>query len=215
MRLAPIRSRYAGLIGARLAVAWPGIRQRTNDPYGAAQSAGQAPGSPPEPTPACDRARLGRSSEAPRKRGPQATTVVVGSRYRPGIGPGRKEKGVSMADRMLFVGWGASVPGREERGLEVFNEAIGLYGRLQQDGRIEKFDVVLLDPNPGLSGYIELHGSADQLNAVRQSEEFRRTLADASLIVEDIRLVEGFTNDGVAREMALYQESIARVPQTT
>ena len=120
-----------------------------------------------------------------------------------------------MADRMLFVGWGASVPGREERGLEVFNEAIGLYGRLQQDGRIEKFDVVLLDPNPGLSGYIELHGTAEQLNAVRQNEEFRRTIADASLIVEDMRLVEGFTNDGIAREMALYQESIARVPQTT
>ena len=139
---------------------------------------------------------------------------VVGSEDRPGVGPGREEKGVSMADRMLFVGWGASVPGREERGLEVFNEAIGLYGRLQQDGRIEKFDVVLLDPNPGLSGYIELHGSAEQLNAVRQTDEFRRMLVDASLIVEDVRLVEGFTNDGIAREMALYQESIARVPQT-
>jgi hypothetical protein len=119
-----------------------------------------------------------------------------------------------MADRVLFIGWGAPVRGREERGLEVFNESIGLYGRLQQEGRIEKFDVVLLDPNPGLSGYIELHGSAEQLTAARASEEFRRTLADASLIVEDIRLVEGYTNEGIAREMALYQESIARVPQT-
>jgi hypothetical protein len=120
-----------------------------------------------------------------------------------------------MSDRMLFIGWGAPVNGREERGLEVFNETVGLYGRLQQEGGIERFDVVLLDPNPGLSGYIELHGSADQLTAVRQSDEFRRSLVDASLIVEDLRLVEGFTNEGVAREMALYQESIARVPQTT
>jgi hypothetical protein len=115
---------------------------------------------------------------------------------------------------MLFIGWGAPVHGREERGLEVFNESMGLYGRLQQEGAIEKFDVVLLDPNPGLSGYIELHGSAAQLTAIRQTEEFRRTLVDASLIVDDIRLVEGFTNEGIAREMALYQESIARVPQT-
>jgi hypothetical protein len=37
---------------------------------------------------------------------------------------------------------------------------------------------------------------------------------DASLIVEDIRIIEGFTNEGVAQQMALYQESIARVPQT-
>jgi hypothetical protein len=58
-----------------------------------------------------------------------------------------------------------------------------------------------------------LHGSAEQLAAVRESEDFRGNQADASLIVEDIRIIEGFTNDGVAQQMALYQESIARVPQ--
>jgi len=119
-----------------------------------------------------------------------------------------------MADRILFIGWGASVRGREERGLEVFNESIGLYGRMQQAGRIEKFDVVLLGSNPELGGYIELHGSAEQLTAARESEEFRRTLLDASLIVDDLRIIDGYTNEGIAREMALYQESIARVPQT-
>ena len=56
--------------------------------------------------------------------------------------------------------------------------------------------------------------TAEQLSAARASEDFRRTLVDASLIVEDIRIIEGFTNDGVAQQMALYQESIARVPQT-
>jgi hypothetical protein len=119
-----------------------------------------------------------------------------------------------MADRFLFLGWDTAVRGREERGLEVFNESIGLYGRLQQEGRIEKFDVVLLDPNPGLAGYVELHGTADQLAALRQDEEFRRLLADAALIVDDIRLVEGFTGDGIARELGRYQESVSRVPQT-
>jgi hypothetical protein len=119
-----------------------------------------------------------------------------------------------MSDRILFIGWGTSVRGREERGLEVFNESMGLYGRLQQEGQIEKFNVVLLGANADLAGYIELHGSAAQLTAVRESEEFRRTLLDASLIVDDLRLIDGFTNEGVAREMALYQQSIARVPQT-
>jgi hypothetical protein len=119
-----------------------------------------------------------------------------------------------MADRVLFIGWGMPVRGREERGLDVFNESIGLYGRMQQEGRIEKFNVVLLDPAADLNGYIELHGSAEQLSAARESEEFRRTIADASLIVDGLRLIDGFTNEGVAREMALYQESIARVPQT-
>jgi hypothetical protein len=54
-----------------------------------------------------------------------------------------------MADRILFIGWGAPVRGREERGLEVFDEAVGFYGRCQQDGRIEAFNVILLEPHGG------------------------------------------------------------------
>jgi len=119
-----------------------------------------------------------------------------------------------MADRIVFIGWGVGVRGREERGLEVFNESIGLYGRMQQEGRIEKFNVVLLDANPGLQGYVELHGSAEQLNAVRSSQEFRSLLTDASLIVDDVRVVDGFVNDGIAGEIELYSDSVAKVPQT-
>jgi hypothetical protein len=120
-----------------------------------------------------------------------------------------------MADRVLFIGWGAPVAGREERGLEVFNETIGLYGRLQQEGRIERFDVVLLGPNGDLSGYIELHGSAEQLAAVREDEEFQRNTINAGLIVDRLRHLDGVTNEEVARQMALYQDSVARVPQNS
>jgi hypothetical protein len=119
-----------------------------------------------------------------------------------------------MADRVLFISWRDAIPGREERGLEVFNEAIGLYGRLQQDGRIEKFDVVLLSPNDGLNGYIQLHGTAEQLAAVREDDEYRRILVDATLITAGMSVVEGSTNEGIAREMGLYQEAISKVPQT-
>jgi hypothetical protein len=121
-----------------------------------------------------------------------------------------------MADRILFIGWGATVRGREERGLEVFDAALGFYGRCQQEGRIESFDVILLEPHGGgLAGYMELHGSADQLNALRADEEFRRILIDASMIVDELGVVEGMANEGIAREMALYREAIARVPQAT
>jgi hypothetical protein len=119
-----------------------------------------------------------------------------------------------MADSVLFISWGESIHGREERGLEIFNEAIGLYGRMQQDGRIEAFDVVLLAPNGELGGYIELHGSAEQLAAVRQDDDYRRVLTDATLAVKAMRVIEGSTNEGIARDMALYQEAIAKVPQT-
>src|ERR1700730_11660551 len=118
-----------------------------------------------------------------------------------------------MADRVLFIGWSTPVRGREERGLEVFNDAIGLLGRMQQDRRIEKFDVVLLGPNSDLNGYIEVHGSAEQLAAVREDEDFQRNTIDAGPVVDGLRQIEGFTNDEVARQMARYHDSIARVPQ--
>jgi hypothetical protein len=119
-----------------------------------------------------------------------------------------------MADRVLFVSWGMTARGREERGLEVFNESVGLYGRMQQDGKIEGFDVCLMDPNGTLDGYVQVRGSAEQLATLMADEEWRRNMADASLIVDDLRVTGGSINEGVARDMALYQEAIGKVPQS-
>jgi hypothetical protein len=118
-----------------------------------------------------------------------------------------------MADSVLMITWGPPVYGREERGLEVFNESMGLYGRFQQEGRIESFDVAILEPNGLMDGFIALRGSAEQLAALRQDEEFRRTTVDASLIVQDLQLIDGTTGDGVARDVAMYSEAISKVPQ--
>jgi hypothetical protein len=118
-----------------------------------------------------------------------------------------------MADRVLFIGWSTPVRGREKRGLEVFNEAMGLYGRMQQDGRIESFDVTLLDPNGRLNGFMQLRGTAGQIAAVRMDEDFRRMTIDASLIVDDMQMFEGSCNEGIARDMGLYQEALDAVPQ--
>src|SRR3954452_24121237 len=118
-----------------------------------------------------------------------------------------------MADRVLLMSWGEPVRGREERALEVFNEAVGLCGRMQQDGRIESFNVVLLDPNSDMAGYLEIQGSAQQIAALDDDDEFVRNTVDASLTVDDLRHTRGYANEGVARQMALYQEAIGKVPQ--
>jgi hypothetical protein len=118
-----------------------------------------------------------------------------------------------MADRALVIGWGAPVRGAEERGLEVFNEALGLLGRMQQDGRIDSFDVVLFEPNTNINGFILVRGSAEQINALRADDEFRRNTVQAQLIVDGLRHNNGYTNEGVAEAMAFYQEAIAKTPQ--
>ena len=110
------------------------------------------------------------------------------------------------------ISWGPPWPAARTR-TRVFTSH-GFCGRMQQEGRIEKFDVVLFQPNGELNGYIELHGSAEQIAAVHEDEEFQRNTVDASLVVDILRHVDGATNDEVARQFAYRtRRRVARVPQ--
>ena len=117
-----------------------------------------------------------------------------------------------MADRALFVGWGEPVRGREERAVEVFNEWVGMLGRMQSEGRIEGMDATLLDPHGGdLGGFFQLHGSAEQCAAIMNDDEFRRAVIDATMIVEKFGVVPAVTGEGVSGQMEMYSEAVAKV----
>jgi hypothetical protein len=117
-----------------------------------------------------------------------------------------------MADAGLFIGWGQVARGREDRALDVFNETIELYGQMQSDGRIESWDVALLQPHGGeLAGYVMLRGSEAQIDAVNHDEAFQRLMQRADLIVDGLGIVPALIGDGLARGMAMYQEEIAVV----
>ena len=118
-----------------------------------------------------------------------------------------------MADRLLLITWQAPARGCEERALEVFNGVLGILGRKQQEGKIESFDVALMEPNGELGGYLDVRGSLEQITALREDEEFRRNVVAAEMTVDGLKHRLGVVNEGVAREMALYQEAIAAAPQ--
>ena len=69
--------------------------------------------------------------------------------------------------------------------------------------------MVLLAPNGRLNGYVELRGTAAQLAAVREDVVFRRILVDATMIVDDLRMADGYCNEGVAEAMGIFQEAVA------
>ena len=118
-----------------------------------------------------------------------------------------------MADAGLFIGWGEVVRGREDRALEVFNETLELYGQMQSDGRIESFEVALLNPHGGdLPG---LRDAARQRGADRRGRSRRglpaRHDAGRRSIVENLGIIPAAIDEGLARAMAIYQEEIAVV----
>jgi hypothetical protein len=117
-----------------------------------------------------------------------------------------------MAEAGLFIGWGAPVRGREAKGLEVFNEAVGYWGRLEQEGRIESSEVVILFPHGGdLTCFSLLRGSHAQLNELGGDEEFLRITARAGLIVEGLGVVRASLGEGLGRQIGIYQQAVTEV----
>ena len=117
-----------------------------------------------------------------------------------------------MPDRSVFIGFGQPVRGREERAVEVFNDFVGMFGRMAADGRIADMDVTLLDPHGGdLGGFFMVHGSAEQCSALMMDEEFRRACIDANLIVDNFGVVPAATGQAVGDEMAMYIEAVRKV----
>ena len=115
-----------------------------------------------------------------------------------------------MADAGLFIGWGAPVRGREAKGLEVFNESVGAWSGYEKDGRIESFEVAILNPHGGdLAGFALLRGSEDQLNALQGSEDFQRLTTRASLIVEGLGLIQAAIGESLGTQIGLYQAAIS------
>ncbi len=107
----------------------------------------------------------------------------------------------------LFIGWGPVVHGREQQALQVFNEALTYYGELQQQGQIEAFEPVALEPHGGdLSGFLVLRGDPDSLSRVRTSEEFQRLVQRGALVVENFGVVSAFVGDQLNWQFGLFQQ---------
>jgi len=117
-----------------------------------------------------------------------------------------------MADAALFVGWGAPVRGREAKGLEVFGEAGAFYGKCQEAGEIDSFEVVLLSPHGGgLAGFFLLHGSSEQCAALRERDEFQRILTRAGLVVQDLGVVNALAGEAIGEQIEVYREAIGAI----
>jgi hypothetical protein len=112
-----------------------------------------------------------------------------------------------MAEAALFIGWGEVARGRETRALDVYNDSLQYYGRLQQKGRIERFDVAVLNPTGGdLGGFIMLRGKAEQIDSTRRSEEFQRLQNRVQLIADGLRVTDAFVDEGLAQVMKQYAD---------
>jgi len=107
----------------------------------------------------------------------------------------------------LFIGWGEVVHGRERQAQQVFDEAVQFFGGLQQQGEIEAFEPVTLEPHGGeLYGFFLLRGDPERLSRVRIREDFQRIIQRGDLVVEDLGVVTASVGDEITRQFEAFQQ---------
>lgn len=105
-----------------------------------------------------------------------------------------------MANFALFIGWGPVVHGREQKSLQVFGDTMQYYARLQQDGEIESFEAIQLEPHGGdLQGFLLIKGDREKLNRLRYSDEFLHNLNRAVMVVDNVGVVGAHIGEGLSR----------------
>jgi hypothetical protein len=116
-----------------------------------------------------------------------------------------------MAEAALCMVWGAPVPGREKQALNAYNDAMQYWAGLQQEGKIERFDVTVLAPSGGeVAGFLVTRGTADQIDSLRRSKEYQRQVTRVQLVASHLGVSDAYVDEGIAQIMAQYQEVIAQ-----
>ena len=114
-----------------------------------------------------------------------------------------------MAEAALCTVWGDPIPGREKQALDIYNEAMQYWARLQQEERIERFDVTVLSFSGGhVAGLLVVRGTAEQIDSVRHSKEYQLYVARGQLVASHVSVASAYVDEGLAQFMGWYQKVI-------
>jgi hypothetical protein len=116
-----------------------------------------------------------------------------------------------MAEAALCTVWGAPIPGREKQALNVYNETLQYWAGLQEEGKIERFDVTILAPSGGdVAGFLVARGTSTQIDSLRRSKEYQQRTVRVQLVASHLSVSDAYVDEGLAQIMGQYQEVIQR-----
>lgn len=110
-----------------------------------------------------------------------------------------------MADAGLLIGWNRVVSGRDDSAVDLWNEMLTFFRRLHAEGRIERFEPVLLGAHGGsLNGFVLLRGPQENLDQIRNSEEFLILNVRANRHLEGFTVVRAHFGEEAQRILRIY-----------
>ena len=115
-----------------------------------------------------------------------------------------------MAKDAVLIGWGAAAGGREKLALQVFNEGVQYWTRLRDQGEIDSFDPVALEPHGGdMSGFCLIRGDQEKLDRLRHSAEWIRLNTRATMVVDNFGVVGAYVGEDLQRLFGVFGEVAA------
>lgn len=110
----------------------------------------------------------------------------------------------------LLMVWGQPVRGREKRANDQLRESVRYLKRLQEEGRIERFEWGGLAPQAeDLWGFVLLRGTTEQIDALRRTEEYARWVLRVSLVADRTRVFDATVDEELlTQNMSFYDETI-------
>jgi hypothetical protein len=108
-----------------------------------------------------------------------------------------------MADSSIFFTWGAPVLGRENQGLEVFQEALNFWEKKKGEGVIEDYKVGVTENGDfgRTAGYMVVEGEQKKITELMHSQEHRRLVMRAMHIVENMTMCQCATGTAIPGRM--------------
>jgi len=99
--------------------------------------------------------------------------------------------------------------GRETKSLEVFMESISFYSQKASEGVISEPEVFIAEDGSG--GMLIIKGRSDALRELTESDEGRRLLTKAHLIVNDLKAHWYYTGDEIQNETSIFAQVSAEM----
>jgi hypothetical protein len=117
-----------------------------------------------------------------------------------------------MAEAGFWIAWGLPTVGRERQALNHLKQSMPYLERLQQAGRIERFDITILKPQSiELGGFVLIQGTAGQIDSLRRDDDFQRWVNQIQLVADRVGMVDAWVDQGIDEAIGLYQDALQRL----
>lgn len=109
----------------------------------------------------------------------------------------------------LVMGWNRAVPGREADAMQLFEHALGFWGKHQSQGQISSCEPIIMGAHGGdMNGFMLIKGDTDKLNQIQSSDEYMELVMRCGLILDGFGVIPAYSGDTMMKLMAKWGQLI-------